>query len=481
MVWRLVIAIGFVLASIGTIRVEAQQPDADTFLKERAWLGDLDGMIGRRVIRIIVPYSKTLYFIDMGRQLGTAVEGGEALEKWLNAGKTREIERVRVAFVALPRDELLPALQQGLGDIVVANLTITPERRKSVDFTAAVMGKVKEIVVTGPMAPAISGIDDLGGKLVFVRKTSSYHEHLLALNQRLKATGKPEIIIHPIDENLEDEDILEMVHAGLLPWAIIDLHKAQIWSSVFPALVLREDLAIADGGEIAWAIRKGSPLLKAELDRFVEKHRIGTTFGNILRNRYFKDDKIIRRAYAPEEVEKFHRLVEVFRKHGAVYSFDYLMLIAQGYQESQLDQSRRSPRGAVGIMQLLPSTAADKSVGIMGIDASEDRNIEAGSKYLRHLIETYLDEPGLDERNRQLLAFAAYNAGPGNLRKFRRKAVELGLSPDIWFGNVENGAAAVVGRETVQYVSNIFKYYIAYRLLEARVQEREEAQRGSSP
>lgn len=151
---------------------------------------------------------------------------------------------------------------------------------------------------------------------------------------------------------------------------------------------------------------------------------------------------------------------------------------AQGYQESQLDQTRRSPRGAVGIMQLLPSTAKDKAIGISGIDKDAARNVEAGTKYLRHLVDTYIDGDDLQPRDRQLFAFAAYNAGPGNLRKFRSKAKAMGLDPNVWFGNVENAAAEIVGRETVQYVSNIYKYYVAYSLLVDRMDERKAA--GSS-
>jgi membrane-bound lytic murein transglycosylase MltF len=151
------------------------------------------------------------------------------------------------------------------------------------------------------------------------------------------------------------------------------------------------------------------------------------------------------------------------------------LLAAQGYQESELDQNKTSPRGAVGVMQLLPKTAADKNVGVPDIESSAERNIHAGAKYLRHLIMTYIDDAAVDERNRVLFAFAAYNAGPGNLRKFRARAKALGLDPNVWFGNVENGAAATVGRETVQYVSNIYKYYVAYVLAAELAGERESA------
>ncbi len=462
---RIICTLLMIIGFAGFVAGNSHALETNDLAGFKSWTGDLDGMKQRRLIRILVPYSKTIYFIDKGRQFGTAVELGQALEKWLNAGKKNEIERIRIAFVAKPRDQLLPALEQGLGDIAAGNLTITAERQKIVDFTAPLLTGVKEILVTGPAASEIKSLPDLAGKEIFVRSSSSYREHLVAANTKLEAAGLPGIVIKLIDEHLEDEDLMEMVNAGILPWCIVDNHKAEIWAKVFSEVRIRSDISFSDDGEIAWALRKNSPLLKSELDHFVEKHKVGTTFGNILRKRYFKDDKMLRRAYAPAEAEKFRQFVELFRKHGATYTLDYLLLAAQGYQESQLDQSRRSPRGAVGVMQLLPSTATDKAVGITGIDKSEDRNIEAGSKYLRHIIDTYLDDPALDQRSQLLFALAAYNAGPGNLRKFRKKAVELGLNPNLWFGNVENAAAEIVGRETVQYVGNIYMYFVAYSLL----------------
>jgi membrane-bound lytic murein transglycosylase MltF len=427
-----------------------------------AWTGDLDGMEERRLIRILVPYSKTIYFIDKGEQLGTAVDLGQALEEWLNKGKKKEIERIRVAFVPVPRDRLLPALVEGLGDIAAGSLTITPDRLKVVDFATPFAKDVKEVLVTGPSAPPVSSLDDLAGGTLFVRESSSYHEHLVALNEQRKQSGKAEIVMRPIDESLEDEDLIEMVNAGLLPWCVMDDFSARIWSEVFDDVVVHDDIAIADDGELAWAIRKDSPLLDARLAEFVKGHKVGTTFGNMLRKRYYQSDKIVRGATSQAELDKFEALRALFEKHGATYGFDALFLTAQGYQESHLDQTERSPRGAVGIMQLLPSTAADKAIGIDGIAESADRNIEAGAKYMRHLTTTYVTDTELKPLDRMLLTLAAYNAGPGNLRKIRRATADMGLDQNIWFGNVENGAAKVIGRETVQYVSNIYKYYFAY-------------------
>ncbi len=438
---------------------------------------DFDGMKQRRLVRILAPYSKTIYFIDQGRQYGTAVEFGTALETAFNTGIKKEIDRIRVAFIPTGRDRLIPALNEGLGDIVMANMTVTPERLEQVDFTIPIFDKASEILVTGPSSEdvVLLGLDDLAGKEIAVRETSSYYEHLMKLNADFKSRGKDEIKLRIMDENLEDEDLLEMVNADVLHFTIVDKYKAMIWSTIFTDIKVHEDIAVATDGQIAWAIRKNSPQLMKELNAFIAAHRVGTAFGNILREKYFKSDKILQRAYSGDNVEKFKRLVEIFRKHGKTYSFDYLMLMAQGYQESKLDQSVRSPRGAVGIMQLLPATAKDKSVGIEGIDKDEDRNVEAGSKYMRYLMDTYIDEPGVNQKDRQLLAFAACNAGPGNLNKFRQKATEMGLNPNVWFGNVENSAAAIVGRETVQYVSNIYKYYVAYSMLVERLAEHADA------
>jgi len=467
------LAAGLVMFFCWTALANAQNEAPKAEVKHL--LGDFDGMLDRRTVRILVPYSKTVYFIDGGQQLGTAVELGTALGEWINKGHKKEIERVHIAYVPVGRAELIPSLIEGRGDLIWADLTATDARREKIDFSDPVASGVKEVLVTGPSSPPISSLDELSGKEVFVRRTSSYFEHLGTLNSQRKAEGKSEIIVREIDENLEDEDLLEMVNAGLLPWAVVDRFNALIWKEVFDDLVVHDDIAISTGGDISFGIRKDSPKLKEMLAGFVKQHKVGTTFGNILRKRYYQSDKMVHRAYDGADLARFQALGLIFQTYGELYHFEPLMLAAQGYQESKLDQNQRSPRGAVGIMQLLPATAADKAVGIDGIDKSAERNVEAGAKYLRHLTEVYVNTDGLDPLNRMLLTLAAYNAGPGNLKKFRKAAADMGLNPNVWFANVENGAAQIVGRETVQYVSNIYKYYIAYSMYVERMQQHDAA------
>jgi membrane-bound lytic murein transglycosylase MltF len=431
---------------------------------DRVERGDLDEMIARRVIRALVTYSETFYFLDGPNQRGVSYEAFKMFEDELNKELGTGNLKVHVVLLPIPRDRLLPALTEGLGDIAAAGLTITPERQKLVDFSDPMLTGVKEIVVTGPTAPALESLDDLAGQQIYVRQSSSYYQSLQELNRTFEQAGRPQMILKPAEEYLEDEDLLEMVDTGLIPMIVVDEHKAEFWDQIFENITLHPTLAVRDRGAIAWAFRKNSPQLAEAVNRFVARHKKGTLMGNILLKRYLKDTKYVKNALAGEDRERFDQTVGLFKKHAAQYGFDYLMMVAQGFQESRLDQSLVSPRGAVGIMQLLPSTAADKSVAIPDIH-NADNNIHAGVKYMRWIRETYFNDDAVDEKNKTLFSFASYNAGPNRIRRLRAKAAERGLDPNEWFQNVEIIAAEEIGRETVQYVSNIYKYYAAYRLV----------------
>lgn len=426
-----------------------------------AWTGDLDGMIERRTIRILTVPSKTFFFLNKGEALGLAAEIGHEYEKWINKRHAKGPFDIKVVFVPTRRDRIFQELKDGKGDIAAANLTITTGRSALVDFAKPWANGVKEVLVIGPSAPSIATINDLGGREIMVRKSSSYYEHLIALNKRLQAEKHPAVKIVAADENLEDEDLLEMVSAGLLPWVIVNSPKARLWTRILKGLSIREDISVNDNGEIAWAVRKNSPVLQRELEEFVTSH---FKFANDLASQYIYDGKIIRNSLAPDQAKKFHDLVEHFKTYGQQYRVDPYMLAAQGYQESNFDQSLRMKSGAVGIMQMKQSTASEE-LGIKDIVTRAEDNIHSGAAYLRYLADKYLNDPAIAEKDKVLMTLAAYNAGPGSLKRFRDKASKDGFNPNIWFRNVEYGAAAIVGQETVQYVANIYKYYVAYSAL----------------
>jgi membrane-bound lytic murein transglycosylase MltF len=466
---------GITLSLLALIGVSAQSPveqgRTGIPLTEilKPWTGDLDGMTGRRLIRVLTTYSRTQYFIDRGTPRGTAYDQGKLLEAELNKRFTSGNLTLNMQFIPMSRDELIPALLDGRGDIIMANLTITPERREVVDFTAPWIASVDEIVVTAPGVPAIASVDDLSGREVFVRETSSYHESLVSLNTRLKAEGKRPAILVPAPEELEDEDLLEMAAAGLVDILVVDNHKAWFWQRVFPKLKLYPDVRLRTGGNIAWAIRKDSPQLMAALNTFLATNGRDSLNARMIFRRYLLNTQYVRGATLEADRKRFESLVGLFRKYGKQFNLDWMLMAAQGYQESRLDQDARSHVGAIGVMQIMPATGQELRVGDIG---QLEPNVHGGVKYVRHLIDRYYAKEPMDDLNKVLFAFAAYNAGPGRVRQLRAMATERGLDPNVWFNNVERMASERIGRETVTYVSNIYKYYVSYLLIQGEYLQR---------
>jgi LPXTG-motif cell wall-anchored protein len=436
-----------------------------------SWSGDLDGMTKRGFVRILTVHNPLLFQFDGARKIGLAAEWGKMFEDHL----AEEIGRVRsptVVLIPVSRDELLPGLVEGRGDLVMGNLTITPERLKLVDFGPPIHTDVRELIVTGPASKDITSFDDLVETGVYVRRSSSYFEHLQGLNAEREKQGKPPIPITEADENLEDYDLLDMVNSGFLAAIIVDSHKAEFWEQIFNRIELHHDWPVHSGGQIAWALRKNSPELKESITSFAKKVKEGSLHGNILINRYLGDTEWLADSLVNDDRERYQETIEIIKKYAAQYDFDWLLIAAQAFQESGFDHSKRSKAGAVGVMQLLPSTAADDAVGIPDITDLED-NIHAGIKYLSWLRKTYFEEEGITQLDKALFSLAAYNAGPGNMRKARRRAEKLGFDPNRWFGNTEIGMYRAVSGEPASYVRNIYKYYVTYQGLVKTSQARE--------
>jgi membrane-bound lytic murein transglycosylase MltF len=430
--------------------------------------GDLEVMLESRTVRVLVPYSRTLYFNDRGAQRGLTADTLKDFEVFLNKKFPRTKGGRPITVVALPttRDRLFPGLVEGRADIAAGNLTITADRAKSVDFSEPIGRDIAEIVVSGPRSPKLAAIEDLAGHEVHVRRSSSYYGSLEALNARLRAAGKPEAKIVAVPELLEDEDLMDMVGAGLIPLTVVDEWKANIWAAIHKRLRPRRDLALTAGESVAWALRAGTPKLLEVVNEFIAKHP-GSREQRF--RSYPQYLSRLQNATADADWKRFESTVPLFHKYAPRYRLDPLMTVALGYQESRLDQAARSEVGAIGIMQLLPATGAEMKVGDV---TQAEANVHGGIKYLRQLIDRHVSGESVDEQNRMLLALASYNAGPGRVAALRAEAPKLGYDPDIWFNNVELVAARRVGQETVIYVRNIYKYYVAYKLqletLEAR-------------
>ena len=444
-------------------------PEDDIGRLSAPFKGDYDKMIEERLIRVLAPYSKTFYFFDGAKPRGITYELIMQFEKFINKKHKTKTLKIHAIIIPTAREDLIPHLRDGKGDIAVGNLTITPDRLKEVDFSDPFATGINEIVVSTMDSAPLKSVFDLSGKKIHVRESSSYYQSLLRLNETLKAAGKKKAKLILANDNLEDEDLLEMLNADLIKYMIIDSHKGEFWAKIFDKIKLHPNIKLRTEGKIGWAVRKDNPKLKAVINTFAKDHKIGTTMGNTLFNKYFTTTSYITDSIYNEHLQRFKIMINYFKKYGAQYDFDYLMLAALGYQESRLDPSAKSSQGAVGVMQVLPSTAKDKNVGIPDI-SEVDPNIHAGTKYLRFMTDRYFaDIKGVDQYNRALFAFASYNAGPAKIAGLRKDAVKMGLDPNKWFHNVEVVAAKKIGRETVQYVSNILKYYVAYKLIEDKL------------
>ncbi|CAG9172115.1 MltF family protein [Cupriavidus pinatubonensis] len=433
-------------------------------LGNKPWKGDFDAMLDRRVIRVLVPYSRTLYFSDKGRECGLTAGLVRDFERYLNKTYASRLGKRPLTVIVIPttRDRLLPDLAAGLGDIAAGNLTATDERLKVVDFSAPRDRKpVRELIVTGSKAPALASLDDLSGKTVHVRRASSYYESLTALNDQLRKAGKAPMRLVLLPDALEDEDAMEMANAGLLPILVVDDWKAAMWAQILPNIKVHDDLVVRAQGYVGWAYRKDSPQMRQALDDFYVNYLKKQGVAEYRLKQMMKSVRQIRNNTNDAEYKRFEQTIAFFQKYGKDYSFDPLMLAAQGFQESQLNQKARSHVGAIGIMQVMPATGKQLNVGNI---QEPESNIHAGTKYMDQLMTRYFPDAHFSESNRPLFAFASYNAGPGNIAKMRTEAAARGLDPDKWFNNVEIVVAEKIGIETTTYVRNIYKYYAAYRL-----------------
>ena len=443
----------------------------------KEYVGDFDTMLKRRVIRVLVPYSRTLFFNDKGRERGISADNFREFEEFLNKKYRTKSQRIpfTVIFIPTPRDRLIPDVLQGLGDIAAGNLTETEDRLRQVDFVAPKeQGSVSEIVLTRMQDSAVTNVEQLSGKTIYVRKSSSYYESLQMLNKTLTTKGKTPVKLHIVSEDLEDEDLMEMLDAGIIPIIVVDDWMAKMWAQILPNIRINETASLRSG-YIGCAFRKSSPLLTAELKDFYYNYEKKLASMPYRLKKYYRQVKQLQDPTNSNNAKRYKEIIQLFEKYGKQYGFDPLMLTAMGFQESRLDQSDRSSVGAVGVMQIMPATGKLMKVGDITVT---EPNIHAGAKYMNMLMTKYFPDAHFDEFNRALFAFAAYNAGPSRMGGFRKIAADRGLDPNVWLHNVEIVVSEKIGIETTTYVRNIVKYYCSYKLMVERseeVQEEKEA------
>ncbi len=267
----------------------------DDIWSHSIWFGDYSGMVERRIIRVLIPPGKTFFFLDKGQKRGLIYDNMMAFERYVNKHLKSKYMQVKVVVIPTSRKNLIPYLIQGYGDIVAGNMTITEERKELVGFSDPLLKNVEEIVVSSAKIPLLRSIFDLAGQDIYVRKSSSYYESLLKLNTTLRSIGKKPVNLQIADEYLEDEDLLEMMNAGLIPMIVMDAHKADFWKKIFTKIKVQSQLKLRVGGDIALAFRKQSPELVQVLNGFVKENKKGTLAGNMLFKKYLQNSNYIKK------------------------------------------------------------------------------------------------------------------------------------------------------------------------------------------
>ncbi len=424
---------------------------------------DLPDMLKRRTIRVLTTYSPSTYFIHEGRSYGFEYSLLKDYEAYLNRHFPSRGIRSVVEFIPVPENLLIPCLQIGIGDMVAAGMRRSSASMEAVDYTIPYLQGVSEVLITHRGAPAVNSIYDLSGRTIHVLPGWQDSTTLRRINARLLVKGRPPLAKMRSSGLLTSEDMLDLVNSGVVDLSIVESHIARLWSSAHPDIVILEFPDISAHAPISWAVRKNNTALKASLDSFLRHRRSGSRFGNIYYRKYFKETRWIDNPLTPTDHAKFSRYVPLFRKYGSRYGFDWMLLAAVAYQESQMKNRRRSHAGAVGLMQVMPATAGDANVAIDNIRDPE-QNVHAGTKYLALLRDVYFPVGEFDPEERIRFILAAYNAGPNMIARCRRLARRMGRDPSKWFGHTELATRRLVGNETVRYVSNVAKYYLAYSL-----------------
>lgn len=432
----------------------------DTSIQNRVlepFSGDLDKLKKRRLIRVLVSHTKTNFFMTRKGFRGIEYDLLKAYEKQLNRGPRKEGYKISLTFIPVPFSELLIKLEEGYGDIAASGITITPERELLVDFTKPYITNVDEVLISHKDSPPIHSIDDLAGKQVILVASSSYLINVLKINQQLGAKGLEPIEVVTANPLLEAEDLLELVNKKIYDYTVTDNHIALIWKSSLENIQIHDDIVFFKNANIAWATQKKQPQLKASLNSFIKKHaKPGRFLGNSVYKKYFKDSYWIKEPLTYDLLQKIDCLQYYFEYYGEFYGIDWHLIAALAYQESRFVQKKKSGMGAVGIMQIKPSTSRDKHVNLTNIHDLEE-NIHAGIKYLAFLKERYFSDDKYSEKEKINFALAAYNAGPTRLIRLKNEAIKTGVNPYKWFYHLETVARKRIGLETVNYVANIQK------------------------
>ena len=449
---------------IGCIFSPGLSFSADSQAPPPVWSGPYSEMLKRGLIRIAVPYDRTIFVNDKGVQRGMSVEVAKALAKWTNSKYASQLagRPIAVKLVPYPKEQLLATLTTGQADMALGDLGLYAPISNAKDYLLSHASKLeKEVLVTGPSSPSVTILADLSGHTVYGGRNTNFHTTLSVLNKELKKTGKPLVsLISPLGD-LDDEDLLEMLNSGLIPFVIVSEWKAKLWQPIYTKNVVHHDLSAQDAGWIGWVVRSSNQDLSDDLQSFYQSDSATQAINSFRQEDYKQHLRGLKDPIEKTAWSRFETMRPLFNQYGAEYKLNPLFIAALGFQETLLNQNAVSGVGALGVMQLMPVTGASLNVGDIHLLGP---NIHAGAKYMDQLINKNFPNIQFQGINRSLFAVASYNIGPNNVAKARGQAQQAGFDSNQWFGNVEFIAAQRMGLEPINYVRNVYKYFMSYQL-----------------
>lgn len=415
---------------------------------------DLAAIRASGQLRVLVNQSRHSSGVVRGESIGVEYQRLRAFEQYLNR-TAHDGREVRLRLIPLPKDELLPALLRGEGDLIAPGELLPVRRGMAVRASAPIQRDVPLVVVSRQGNRRYQRLDQLAGLGLALPAGSAAREAMERLNRGFK---KP-IVADWQDPSLAVEDVLEMVQAGMLPMTAVEQPIAERWAKVLPKLRIDRHLVLARKGDMSWYVHRAANVLRAGIDQFLRDYRVPAGQDAVFERVYRRLYKV-RQPLGRTERQRLEKVRPALMQHAKAQSLDWLLLAALALKESTLNPNARGAGGARGLLQITPAAARSVGVGV-GDAASLDGNVQAGAKYLAMLRKRYFASAQLNERERMAFVLAAYNLGPQRVQGLRAEARRRGLDPNRWFFQVERVAAEESGMGVVSYVSSINKYHLA--------------------
>jgi membrane-bound lytic murein transglycosylase MltF len=423
---------------------------------------DLPKLRERGVIRVLTTYSRTNFYLERGEIDGFEYRLLTRFERWLNKNRPKGTPPIKLVYIPMPFEDVLPALDRGDGDLAAAFLTVTPARSARVAFSRPYLTGLREVVVTRSGVLHGSGIEALSGLTITLVSGTSFEDTVERVNRSLLGRGLDPAIVRTVGQGVDQEDLLTLVGDGSVEATVSDLPIAKLWQKIVPGLDVHEGWALSEGNEISFAARPDNPELLGAVDAFLGTVPLKeiATVGRVYAEKVHKAETERR-----TNAKQFEHLLDIVKKESAAAGMDWRLVAAQVQKESGFNPRAQSQAGAQGLMQLMPATA--REVGVTD-PFDPTQNVRGGIKYMLQMRDTHFREGGVTEMERWRFLFAGYNGGPTRINRLREKASASGLDPDIYFNHVERLVIKQRLAETYFYVRQIEAFYLAYSLAEER-------------